>query len=117
MKLMPSSSARFITLNDVFSSLPTLCMKDLSSASPNVMAPKQSSETLTPAAPSFLYFMFLLWPSPIARAIGGGAYTPCHDRALPQNSPPGLGGSRALADVCAPKAFFFAAIGVRQRGK
>src|ERR1700722_12226046 len=42
---------------EVFSSAPTLCMNDFSSASPKVMAPRQSSDTLTPEAPSFLYFI------------------------------------------------------------
>src|SRR6187551_2904990 len=57
MKLMPSSTARLSTRDAVCSSLPILCMNDFSSASPNVMPPKQSSETFTPALPSRLYFI------------------------------------------------------------
>src|SRR3954452_9853544 len=71
--------------NDVFSSAPTLCMNDFSSASPKVIAPRQSSDTFTPDAPSFLYFM--IWSPSFepagrsfafepTRACGAEAYTP-----------------------------------------
>src|SRR3954462_14840725 len=70
--------------NDVFSSAPTLCMNDFSSASPKVIAPRQSSDTFAPDAPSFLYFM--IWSRPFEprgsvafqprRACGAEAYTP-----------------------------------------
>src|SRR5262245_52985808 len=52
MKLMPASTATFMMSNDVFSSQPTSCMNDSASASPNVIAPRQSVETFTPVDPS-----------------------------------------------------------------
>src|SRR5580692_2682531 len=75
MKFTPSSSARFRMSNEVLSSMPTLCMNDFSSASPNVIAPKQSSDTLTPDAPSFLYFMISHHPFEARRPFGAEAYT------------------------------------------
>ncbi len=49
--------------NEVFSSQPTLCMNDLSSASPKVIAPRQSTGTFSPLFPSDRYSMAnrLLW--------------------------------------------------------
>ncbi|AUX47522.1 uncharacterized protein SOCE26_090430 [Sorangium cellulosum] len=38
--------------NDIFSSQPTLCMNDFSFASPKVIAPRQSTGTLSPLVPS-----------------------------------------------------------------
>ncbi len=73
MKFTPSSSARFRMSNDVFSSEPTLCMNDFSSASPKVIAPRQSSDTLTPDAPSLLYFMISLQPFEARWALRRGS--------------------------------------------
>src|SRR6185369_13406766 len=76
MKQTPRSNALFMIANDVFSSAPTLCMNDFSSASPKVIAPRQSSDTLTPDAPSFLYFMISSRPFEARWACGAEAYTP-----------------------------------------
>src|SRR3954470_5805874 len=84
MKFTPSSSARFRMSNDVFSSAPTLCMNDFSSASPKVIAPKQSSDTFTPDAPSFLYFMIWHHPFEPAGRLSAEAYPP---RAAPHVVP------------------------------
>src|SRR5450755_4486386 len=61
---------------EVFSSAPTLCMNDFSSASPKVIAPKQSSDTLTPDAPSFLYFMISLHLSSLVGLVAFEARGP-----------------------------------------
>src|SRR5258708_23433713 len=55
MKLMPAASARSSIACVVASSAPALCIIDLSSASPNVMPPRHSADTFTPAAPRFRY--------------------------------------------------------------
>src|SRR5688500_15167267 len=57
MKLMPASSARFMIANDVASSQPTWYIIDFSSASPNVIAPRQSGDTFTPVLPRLRYSM------------------------------------------------------------
>src|SRR4051794_39721543 len=57
MKLTPRSRARLMIANEVCSSAPTLCMNDFSSASPNVIAPRQSTGTLSPLFPSDRYSM------------------------------------------------------------
>src|SRR5262249_50529143 len=55
MKLMPASTARSRIACAVASSQPTSCMKDFSSASPKVIVPRQSVETLSPLAPRLRY--------------------------------------------------------------
>src|SRR5262245_65041216 len=57
MKLMPAASARSSTACVVDSSIPTLCMNDFSSASPNVIAPRHKLDTFAPAAPRLRYCM------------------------------------------------------------
>src|SRR5438309_11519068 len=48
---MPAASARSISARAVSSSQLALCIIERSSTSPKVMAPRQSVDTLTPAAP------------------------------------------------------------------
>src|SRR6188768_1257421 len=57
MKLMPASSARDRIACAVASSALTACIIDRSSASPKVMAPRHSVDTLTPLAPRLRYSM------------------------------------------------------------
>src|SRR5690242_10646151 len=55
MKPTSRSSARFMIAKAVFSSQPTLCMNDFSSASPNVIAPRHSTGTFRPLLPRDRY--------------------------------------------------------------
>ena len=71
MNQAPRSSARLMIANEVFSSQPTLCMNDLSSASPNVIAPRHRTGTLSPLLPSDRYSMSR---PPRCPFDGGGAY-------------------------------------------
>ena len=68
-----ASSARFMIANEVFSSHPTLCMNDFSSASPKVMAPRQSTGTLSPLFPSDRYSMASLSPDGWGRENSSGS--------------------------------------------
>src|SRR5678816_3298940 len=66
---MPAATARSSTACEGASSEPAVCMNDFSSASPNVMAPRQMLETRTPDEPRFLYFIFVSSREPITGVI------------------------------------------------
>lgn len=79
--------------NAVFSSQLTWCMKDLSSASPNVIAPRQSADTLTPLEPNRRYSMIDLprvkeqsivpvGNAPCDVKLSGAGSTPAKDAGL-----------------------------------
>src|SRR5262249_5418859 len=66
---MPAATARSSTACEVASSEPALCMNDFSSASPNVMPPRQRLDTRTPDDPRFLYFIVVSRREPITGVI------------------------------------------------
>src|SRR3569623_125525 len=75
---MPAASARSSTAWAVASSEPTLCMNAFSSASPNVMPPRQRFETLPPAAPRIRYIMRAL--GAVCTGQKGGVWWAAHHR-------------------------------------
>src|SRR4051812_46798234 len=60
MKLTPAATARSMMPNEVLSSVATPCMNEPSLGSPNVIAPRQSADTLTPLSPSLRYSIAIL---------------------------------------------------------
>ena len=80
-----------------FSSEPTLCMNDFSSASPKVIAPRQSTETCVPVVPSCRYFMRALYTS-LRRAAA--IPSPVHGAAMAR----ARGCAVDVADVVAREA-------------
>src|SRR5262245_51274282 len=58
-KFSPRSTARSIMRNAVFSSQPISCKKELSSASPKTIVPRQRDDTLRPLLPKRRYCIIL----------------------------------------------------------
>src|SRR5688572_12134811 len=104
MKFTPSSSARLSTACEVLSSILTWCMNDCWSASPNVIAPRQSSDTFTPVAPSLRYFMAVkLSPLGTARQCGatvGGSSNTQTLYAMHEQAQKTANGAARAAQVC-----------------